>query len=105
MSSNFKHRALTFAGALSIVALGIITAQAQTQTYSCRWDKIAGGGAPWSTGWVPGHPTPYCGASAVNRVCGASDFSAAQPTGAQISYWPQGCAAASWILQCTCRLG
>jgi hypothetical protein len=106
MSLHFRHRALAFAAVLSVVVFGLTTAApAQTQTYSCRWDKIAGAGGAWSTGWVPGHPTPYCGASAVNRVCGTSNFSAAQASGAQISYWPQGCAGPSWIIQCTCKLG
>jgi hypothetical protein len=104
MGLDFRHRALTFAGVLCIAVLGPTTAPAQTQYYECRWDKIAGAGGAWTTGWVPNHPSPYCGASAVNRVCAASDFSAAQRTGAQISYWPQGCAAPPWTLQCTCRL-
>ena len=107
MSLHVKHRALVLVGLLSMGLLGVgtVTAEGQTVTYSCRWDKVSGPGGAWSTGWVPGHPTPYCGASAVNRVCGSSNFSAAQPSGTSISYWPQGCAAPSWIIQCTCKPG
>lgn len=75
---------------------------AQVQ-YACRWDKIGGAGGAWTTGWVPNHPTAFCGASAVNRVCGSANFSAAQPSGAQISYWPQGCTGPQWTIQCTCK--
>jgi hypothetical protein len=104
MSSNFKHRALTFAGVLSTAFLGLSTVTAEAQ-YQCRWDKVGGAGGPWAIDWVPGHKTPNCGASAVNRVCGTTDGSAAQPSGAVIAYWPQGCGGPQWTIKCTCRPG
>lgn len=90
--------------AVILLVLGLTTAPAQAQ-YACRWDKVGGAGGAWTTGWVPGHPTPYCGAGAANRVCGSSDFSAAQPSGTTIGYWPSGCAGPQWTIKCTCQPG
>lgn len=88
---------------LGVVSLGLLGIETPAQAQiSCRWDKLSGAGGPWTTGWIPNHVTPACGASPVNRVCGGSDFSAAQASGARISYWPQGCAGPQWIIQCTC---
>src|SRR5579862_8827127 len=102
MSLHSKRPVLVLAGVLSIALLGLSTVTAEAQ-FACRWDKTGGPGGPWTTGWVPGHPTPNCGASPVNRVCGGSDFSAAQPSGATIGYWPSGCGGAQWTITCTCR--
>jgi len=92
MSFDSRHPALVLAGVLSMALLGLSTVVAEAQntvTYECRWDKVAGAGGAWSTGWVTGHVTPYCGASAINRVSPAGDFSAAQRSGSQISYGPR----------------
>jgi hypothetical protein len=107
-SLYMRSPVLVLAGVLSMALLCRSTAIVEAQNpvkYACRWDKVAGAGGAWSTGWVPGHVSPYCGASAVNRVCPAGNFSAAQPSGAQISYWPQGCAGPQWTIQCTCKAG
>jgi len=87
-------------GVLSLALLSFTTVAAEAQ-YECRWDHVSG--EPWTTGWVPNHPTPACDPSADGRVCGAEDFSGPQPSGSAIGYWPQGCEGPRWVLRCTCR--
>ena len=103
---NYTAYAKLLVGVLSVAFLSFTTVAAEAQ-YQCRWDHVLGGGVggdqPWTTGWVPGHPTPECGASAVGRVCGGEDFSGPQRSGSEIGYWPQGCAGPRWRLVCTCR--
>lgn len=102
MRLHLRHLELVLLGVLSLALLSFTTFAAEA-AYDCRWDHVSG--EPWTTGWVPGHPTPACGPSAVGRVCGAEDFSGPQPSGSVIGYWPQGCAGPRWVLRCTCQPG
>lgn len=92
-------------GGISLGLLGIaIPAQAQ---FSCRWDKVAGPGDPWTTGWRPGMPTPNCGSETQpgqiqKCACGSANYCGQFPSGSEIVHWPNGCAAPPWTLRCTC---
>lgn len=68
--------------------------------YIKRWDKIAGPGGGWSTGWVT-QPNPYCGHFAVGCACGNINHCGWHPNGAQVLYWPNGCNQPAWTLRCT----
>jgi hypothetical protein len=88
-------------------ALLICTTIVGAQAYECRWDKIAGPGGEWTTGWRPGMPTPYCGSETqpgqIQKCdCGGQQNYCGQfPSGAEIVHWPNGCGAPPWILRCT----
>ncbi len=74
------------------------------EVYDCRWDKIGGPGGPWTTDWVPNHPTPECGHGAAGCSCGSENYCGRHRTGSVTYWWPQGCQGPKWTIQCSCRV-
>lgn len=72
--------------------------------FKCRWDKIAGPGGPWTTGWQPNHTAAACGHGACYS-CPSESRCGLYPTGSVISHSPyggQGNCQVMWRLRCTC---
>ncbi|HXP77597.1 MAG TPA: PAN domain-containing protein [Stellaceae bacterium] len=72
----------------------------QQQAFRSRWDKVAGPGGAWTTGWVPNMPRPICGHT-VGCACGGANYCGEYQSGAEAPYWPNGCGAPSWTVRCT----
>ncbi|MGK2742625.1 hypothetical protein ACSHT0_17270 [Tepidicaulis sp. LMO-SS28] len=90
---------------LAVMVLALSFAMpASAQKYQSRWDKIDGPGGTWTTGWVPNHDAPQCGAHAPQSCsCGGSTSPCGMyGNGDTIVYAPYGCQRPErWVLQCT----
>ncbi len=80
-----------------------VTPPEQIQAYECRWDKVAGPGGAWTTGWVPDHATPECGHMAAGCACPGQNYCGKYPAGASTYWWTQGCGVQPWTIRCSCR--
>ena len=101
-----RHRMLLFELALVLslcVAAGASKAQAAGQ-YRCRWDKVAGPGEKWTTGWQNNYWWPACFHGG-NCACGSQNFCRipGYPPGATAIYWPKGCDGPAWTIRCSCE--
>ncbi|MCP5266926.1 MAG: hypothetical protein H6934_12490 [Burkholderiaceae bacterium] len=75
-----------------------------TGRYESRWDKIAGSGGSWTTGWVRNHTEPVCGHGASGCNCGSGrNFCGTYRSGATTYWWPRGCNGPRWTIRCTSR--
>lgn len=72
-----------------------------TGLFVSRWDKIAGPGGSWSTGWVPNVPRQICGHSHVGCACPGYNFCGEYGNGAETYWWPHGCHKPVWKIRCT----
>ena len=78
------------------------TSERMPQTYRSRWDKIAGPGGGWTTGWRPNHPGPFCDHQGVGCGCPGAAACGRYDSGTQITHAPYGCARPErWTLRCS----
>jgi hypothetical protein len=74
------------------------------QVYDCRWDKIEGPGAPWSSKWYTNLPEPICNHAAAGCRCGNENFCGSYREGSVTYWWPQRCEGPKWTIKCSCRV-
>jgi len=68
-----------------------------------RWDKIAGAGGSWTTGWVGQATNNRCGHFARGCRCGPNNYCGWYNNGSVTYWWPRGCGTALWRIRCTVR--
>lgn len=82
----------------------LASCRARAQRYESRWDKIAGPGGSWTTGWVGNHTAPVCGHGAQGCNCGSGrNYCGTYSSGKTTYWWPRGCSGPRWTIRCTSR--
>jgi len=69
--------------------------------FRSRWDKIAGPGGPWTTGWVEDRPYQGCPHQGTGCRCGGQNTCGDYASGDATTAWPYGCQQPPWTIRCT----
>lgn len=91
-NSDLYRKDTTFQPQLASVGSGL---------FQSRWDKVAGPGGPWTTGWVPNVGFQGCGHQADGCSCYGQNYCGTYGNGDTTYWWPHGCGGPQWVIRCT----